>query len=150
MLTNWGICTLNIIRSIWIGILTGHGILDSRRRKLIHTLKTLLKLCKTLYTKRISHLGSLIKIMSYKVIMKNSLENCGWLSSIVVKKSLNHWKKSTKDSNSKTCTKTLMIMMKVQLAIPPKSILVAVWRKTLEKWCRLWKVRCNWSQEEQR
>lgn len=144
MLTNLETFTRNPINNTWTGILPDHTISGSHSNKLTLTSKTLLKLFRILLlNSRLSH-GFLTIIKFYMKIMNNLQEGCGWLSSVVTKKSFNHWKRLTKDSSFKTCTRTFMMKVITQHLLAEE-----VWKRTFIKSWRLLKDKSSWNQEEQ-
>lgn len=119
--------TQDLINNTWTGILPDHTISDSHNKRLILTSKTLLKLSRILLlNNRLSH-GFLTIIKFYIKIMNNLQEDCGCLCLAVVKKSFNHWKRLTKDSSFKICTRTIMM---------------TITQHRLEKGVEVWKRMC--------
>lgn len=149
MSMNLEIFSKHHISFIWTGTHPDRIISGSLSKKLIHTFKTLSKLLRTLLLKSKFNHGFLISFIFFMEIIKNLQEKYGWLSSVVAKKSLNLYKKLTKDSNSKICTKIIMIMMKMQLLLMEKWVVVAVWRRMFTKLWRLFKEKLNSNPEEQ-
>lgn len=144
MLTNLETFTRNPINNTWTGILPDLTTLDSHSNKLTLTSKILLKSFRILLlNNRLSH-GFLTIIKFYIKIMNNLQEGCGCLSSVVAKKSFNHWKRLTKDSNFKTCTRTTMTTMITQHLLAKE-----VWKRTCIKSWKLLKDKLSLNQEEQ-
>lgn len=149
MSTNWETFFIHNTSFIWTGIRQDRIISDSHSRKLILTSKTLLKLLRTSLLKSKFNHGFLISFIFFMVIIKNLQEKYGWPSSVVAKKSLSLYKKLTKDSNSKICTKIVMIMMKSNLLLMEKWVVAAVWRRMFIKLWRLFKGKLSLNPEEQ-
>lgn len=140
MLINWEIFTLNHTRNTWTDTHPDLIISDSLNKKLILTLKTLLKLFKISSPKIQFNHGFLTIIKFYMKIMNNLQEKYGCLFSVVDNRSLNLYKKLIKDSNSKICTRTLMMLTSIQLLSEE-----AVWKRTFIKLWRLFKDKLSWN-----
>ena len=145
MSTNFEIFTQNPINNTWTGILPDLTISDLHNKRLILTSKILLKLFRILLlNNRLSH-GFLTIIKFCIKIMNNLREDCGCLCLAVVKKSFNHWKRLTKDSNFKICIRTITMTI-TQHRLEKE---VEVWKKMCIKLWRLLKDKLSLNPEEQ-
>ena len=140
MLINWEIFTLNHTRNTWTDTHPDLIISDSLNKKLTPILRTLLKLFRISSPKTQFNRGFLTIIKFYMKIMNNLQEKYGCLFSVVDNRSLNLYKKLIKDSNSKICTRTLMMLTSIQLLSEE-----AVWKRTFIKLWRLFKDKLSWN-----